>query len=192
MSIEINLLPWREAQREARSRRFVLGIMLMALLGSGGGWGLAQFHQQALETQQQRNRFIEARVQRLDQDIVAIHDYQMLREDMLAQIELIRGLQFSRPQTVRVFNQLVTSLQEGVHYSALSRDENRLRFTGRADTNRQVSDQLRAIAASEVFGIPQLAEVQTEEGGTGRRFDLSVEEILPGSVPEQLAKEDMP
>nr|WP_299244003.1 PilN domain-containing protein [uncultured Halomonas sp.] len=192
MSIEINLLPWREAQREARSRRFVLGIVLMALLGIGGGWGVTQFYQLALEAQQQRNRFIEARVQRLDQDIVAIRDYQMLRERMLAQIELIRGLQFSRPQTVRVFNQLVTSLQEGVYYSALSRDDDRLRFTGRADTNRQVSDQLRAIAASEVFGIPQLAEVQTEEGGTGRRFDLSVEEILPGPVSEQFAKEDMP
>ncbi|WP_048308039.1 PilN domain-containing protein [Halomonas sp. PR-M31] len=192
MSIEINLLPWREAQRETRSRRFMMSLGLMALLGAAAGWGLTQFYQQALDSQHQRNHYIETRMQRLDQDIAAIRDYQALRERMLTQIELIRELQFSRPQTVRVFNQLVASLQEGVYYNELSRDKNQLRFLGQADTNRQVSDQLRAIAASEVFAIPLLSEVQAADEGLGKRFDMSVTEILPSAMAEQYAKEDLP
>nr|WP_298414883.1 PilN domain-containing protein [uncultured Halomonas sp.] len=192
MSIEINLLPWREAQRETRSRRFMMSLGLMALLGIAAGWGLTQFYQQALDAQHQRNRYIETRMQRLDQDIAAIRDYQALRERMLTQIELIRELQFSRPQTVRVFNQLVASLQEGVYYNELSRNENQLRFLGQADTNRQVSDQLRSIAASEVFAIPLLSEVQAADKGAGKRFAMSVTEILPSAMAEQYAKEDLP
>nr|WP_298380019.1 PilN domain-containing protein [uncultured Halomonas sp.] len=192
MSIEINLLPWREAQRETRSRRFMMSLGLMALLGAAAGWGLTQFYQQALDSQHQRNHYIETRMQRLDQDIAAIRDYQALRERMLTQIELIRELQFSRPQTVRVFNQLVASLQEGVYYNELSRNENQLRFLGQADTNRQVSDQLRAIAASEVFAIPLLSEVQAADEGLGKRFDMNVTEILPSAMAEQYAKEDLP
>ncbi|MGC3872760.1 PilN domain-containing protein [Halomonas sp. GXIMD04776] len=192
MSIEINLLPWRAAQRETRSRRFLVGVGLAALLGIAGGLGLTQFYQHALDAQHQRNQYIETRMQRLEQDIAAIREYQTLRERMLTQIELIRELQFSRPQTVRVFNQLVTSLQEGVYYDELSRNKDQLRFAGRADTNRQVSDQLRAIAASEVFAIPLLSEVQAEDDGTRKRFGMSVDEILPSATSEQYAKEDRP
>ncbi|SHE62841.1 type IV pilus assembly protein PilN [Modicisalibacter ilicicola DSM 19980] len=188
MSIEINLLPWREAQREKRHRRFLVGVGLAALMGIAGGWGLTQFYQQALDVQRERNQFIEAQMQILDKDIEEIRKYQELRERMLTQIKLIRELQFSRPQTVRVFNQLVYSLGEGVHYTELTRQQNQLRFIGRADTNRQVSDQLRAIEATEVFEVPLLSEVQAEESGTTRRFGMSVMEILPGSVAGQASQ----
>lgn len=193
MTIEINLLPWREAQRERRSRRFLGVLALVALLGAGGGWGMALWYQQALEVQQQRNRHIQAQTQQLDRDIQAIRNYQGLRERMLTQIELIRELQFSRPQTVRVFNQLVTSLEEGVYYTRLSRQGDRLGLGGLAETNRQVSDQMRAIAAAEVFAIPTLSEVQTEGGGQRRRFDMSVVETLPEGVAKaESGEEDTP
>ena len=185
MSIEINLLPWREAQRERRHRHFMIGLGLVALLGVAGGWGLTQFYQQALDVQHERNRFIETQMQVLDRDIEEIRNYQKLRERMLTQIELIRELQFSRPQTVRVFNQLVSSLKEGVHYTELIRQKDQLRFIGRAETNRQVSDQLRAIEATDVLEIPLLSEVQADEAGAGRRFAMSVVEMMPESTAGQ-------
>ena len=185
MSIEINLLPWREAQRERRHRHFMIGLGLVALLGVAGGWGLTQFYQQALDVQHERNRFIETQMQVLDRDIEEIRNYQKLRERMLTQIELIRELQFSRPQTVRVFNQLVSSLKEGVHYTELIRQKDQLRFIGRAETNRQVSDQVRAIEATDVLEIPLLSEVQADEAGAGRRFAMSVVEMMPESTAGQ-------
>ncbi|MFD2435371.1 PilN domain-containing protein [Modicisalibacter luteus] len=33
MTIDINLLPWREAQRERRNRRFLIILVLAALVG---------------------------------------------------------------------------------------------------------------------------------------------------------------
>lgn len=182
MSIEINLLPWREEQRERRSRRFLGILALVALIGVAAGWGASQWYQHSLELQRQRIAHIEARTQQLDSDIQAILDYQALREQMLSQIELIRELQFSRPQTVRVFNQLAASLEPGVYYTRLSREADRLNLTGLAETNRQVSDQMRAIAAAKAFAIPVLSEVQVEEDGDRRRFAMSVEETLPEAV----------
>lgn len=179
MSIEINLLPWREELRERRSRRFLGILALVALIGVGAGWGASQWYQHSLELQRQRIAHIEARTQQLDSDIQAILDYQALREQMLTQIKLIRELQFSRPQTVRVFNQLAGSLEPGVYYTRLSRQANRLSLTGLAETNRQVSNQMRAIAATKAFAIPVLSEVQVEEGGNRRRFAMRVEETLP-------------
>ncbi len=186
MTIEINLLPWRESLRERRSRRFLVILALVALVGVGGGWGMSRWYQQALDLQRQRIAHIEARSQQLDRDIQAIRDYRTLRERMLTQIELIRELQFSRPQTVRVFNQLAASLEPGVYYSQLSRQADRLSLGGMAETNRQVSDQMRALAAAEVFQIPVLSEVQVDDAGERRRFSMSVDEALPatGDVPD--------
>ncbi|MCG7601427.1 PilN domain-containing protein [Halomonas sp. McH1-25] len=178
MTIDINLLPWREAQRERHSRRFLIILSLAALLGAAGAWGLSLWYEQALDVQRQRNDHVVARMQQLNKDLEAIEDYQVLRERMLAQIELISELQASRPQTVRVFNQLVTSLEEGVYYTHLARKGHQLAITGLAQTNRQVSDQMRALAATEVFATPTLSEVQAEESSGRRRFDMSVEEAM--------------
>lgn len=190
MTIEINLLPWREELRERRSRRFLGTLALVALIGMGTGWGAAQWYQHSLELQRQRIAHIEARTQRLDSDIQAILDYQALREQMLTQIELIRELQFSRPQTVRVFDQLAGSLEPGVYYTRLSRQADWLSLTGFAETNRQVSDQMRALAAAKAFAIPVLSEVQVGEDGNRRRFAMSVEETLPMARGDAVGEED--
>ncbi|WP_136066125.1 PilN domain-containing protein [Modicisalibacter radicis] len=188
MTIEINLLAWREARRDQRSKRFQRVLGLSALVGIGAGWLVSAFYQHQLDVQQQRNQYIEAQGQQLDRDISTLREFRETRERMLTQIELIRELQFSRPQTVRVFNQLVTSLEDGVYYTRLSREGERLRLAGLAETNRQVSDQMRALAAREALGVPTLAEVETTDAGR-RRFDMTVDEV-PGEPA--LAREARP
>ncbi|MDW5377335.1 PilN domain-containing protein [Halomonas sp. HP20-15] len=178
MTIEINLLAWREARREQRSKRFQLILGVSALAGIAAGWLVSSFYQHQLDVQQQRNQYVEAQSQQLDRDITTLREFREAREQMLTQIELIRELQFSRPQTVRVFNQLVTSLEDGVYYTRLSREGERLRLAGLAETNRQVSDQMRALAAREALGVPTLAEIETNDAGL-RRFDMTVAEV-PG------------
>ncbi|MHB0776705.1 PilN domain-containing protein [Halomonas sp. WWR20] len=179
MTIDINLLPWREAQREHRSRRFQHALLVLAVLGLLGGWAMSQWYQLRVDAEQQRLALISQHTQQLDKDIQAVRDYQRLRERMLEQIKLIRELQFSRPQTVRVFNQLAENLVDGVRYERLSRQGELLSLSGQAHSNRQVSDQMRALASSAVFGVPVLSDVQSGEGPV-KRFNMSVEQRLPG------------
>lgn len=178
MTIEINLLAWREARREQRSKRFQLILGLSALVGVGAGWLVSSLYQQQLDVQLQRNGYVETQSQQLDRDITTLREFRETREQMLTQIALIRELQFSRPQTVRVFNQLATSLEDGVYYTRVSREGERLRLAGLAESNRQVSDQMRALATREVLGVPTLAEVEANDAGL-RRFDMTVAEV-PG------------
>ncbi|MBD3894578.1 PilN domain-containing protein [Halomonas sp. ML-15] len=199
MTIEINLLPWRDRVRERRSRRFHVAMVLAAAVGLGSGASMTVFYQQRLDAQQQRNAHIEAQAAQLERDIRSISEYEAAREQMLNQIEVFSRLQVGRPQTVHVFNQLVESLEEGVHYTRLSRQGDSLRVAGLADSNRQVSDQLRALAASTALGVPVLSEVESEEGAARRRFSLSVDQQMPEDaeqvdelVPESAAEEASP
>jgi len=183
MNIEINLLPWREQRRMQRTRRFKQGLLLMLLLGLLAGWGIAQHEQALVRAQQARLAMIERHTESLNRDIQAVRDFRRLRERMLDQIELIGELQASRPLTVQVFDQLTATLVDGVHYTELDRKGTRLELSGVATSNRQVSDQMRALANSSVFGIPLLSDVQSgDEPGAPKRFHMSVDELMVGDA----------
>ncbi|SDJ17497.1 PilN domain-containing protein [Billgrantia gudaonensis] len=181
MSIEINLLPWREKQRARRSRRFYLALVLMAGLGVGGGLGVTQFYQAELSAQQQRNAHVRESIAALDQDIRSITEYEAVRERMAGQLDVFAELQQGRSQTVAVFRDLTRSLVEGVHYTSMTRQGERLRLTGLAEADRQVSDQLRALAAAPSLAEPVLSEVESANGDQ-RRFALSVTQQSAGAT----------
>ncbi|MFC3284396.1 PilN domain-containing protein [Litchfieldella rifensis] len=181
MTIEINLLPWRERVRERRSKRFYLALMVAAVVGVAAGAGMIYHYQVQLVAQQQRNEHIRQQLARLDGDIRSISEYEGTHEQMMERIEIFTRLQRGRPQTVHVFNQLTESLEEGVHYTRLARQGDTLRLTGVAENNRQVSDQLRALARASAFEVPVLSEVEADAGQQQRRFSLSVTQRLSPS-----------
>ncbi|GEK72736.1 MULTISPECIES: PilN domain-containing protein [Halomonas] len=190
MTIEINLLPWREAQRQRRSKRFHLALALAALIGLGGGYAVTWYHEQQLMAQQQRHALIRQRTAELDHDIRTVSEYESRLETLDRRIEVLQELQAERPQTVHVFNALAASLEEGVYYVDLQRQGDRLHLTGLAPDNRRVSDQLRALEASPVLDVPVLSEVEAEGGE--RRFDLSVGQHMPGAANDTARQEVTP
>lgn len=189
MTIEINLLPWREEVRARRSKRFFLALGVMAVLGLGGGYGMTWHYEQQFDAQQQRNAHIQAQSRQLDTGIREISELEAIRERMLEQVQIFTGLQMGRTQTVQVFSDLATSLVDGVHYTQLSRQQESLRLVGLAASNRQVSDQLRALAAADTFAVPVLSEVEAEGGGERRRFSLSMSQRMADGVPAENARE---
>jgi len=173
MSIEINLLPWREELRERRSRRFYLALALMALLGVGGGLGVARYLEAEVTAQQQRNAHVRDAMDALDRDIRSIDEAEANRDRLVEQLDVFGELQQGRSETVAVFRDLTRSLVEGVHYTELERQGALLHLSGLAETNRQVSDQLRALAAMASLAEPVLSEVESTDAAL-RRFELSV------------------
>ena len=173
MSVEINLLPWRERQRERRRRDFGLALVGMALIGIAGGVGLTYHYASAEQSQQQRNAYIVEQIRQLEGDMHSLMEQVTLRDQLLEQLQVLDELQQGRTQTVKVLRGLTASLMDGVHYVELRRQGKQLYLEGRAQNNRQIADQLRALAATPVFFDPVLEEVEAEEGEQ-HRFSLGM------------------
>ena len=109
MTIEINLLPWREQRRLRKTRRFKQGLLLMLLLGLLVGWGIAQYEKSMVRAGQARLALIQRETDALTRDIQEMRNFRQLRERMLKQIDLIGELQSSRPLTIRVLDQLTAA-----------------------------------------------------------------------------------
>lgn len=176
VGIEINLLPWREQARERRTRKLYLWMMLCALAGLFIGLAGQQWHQWHLDRVSADIELVKSRITSLEGEIEEVEALDRNRQEMQARIRLISELQFSRPQTVALFQTLNDTLVEGVVYERIERREGWIDIRGLARTNRQVSDQMRALASAEVFGEPLLENVQAEGGQRQRRFNLRVPE----------------
>lgn len=182
MSVDINLLPWREQKRQQRGRRFRLALVASVALGIGAGGALTWHYRQAHAVQQQRNAYILEQSRQLDEAVGAVDEWEAARDALLERASLLADLQAGRVQTVHVLSALSASRVDGVHYTRLSRQGDALRLTGLAESHRQVSELLRALAAAPFFSEPALSEVEVETGGGRHRFSLDMGQRRPGSA----------
>ncbi len=159
---QINLLPWREELRKQRNKEFgvtcaVFAILMGIVIGSVHYW----FNEQ-IEGQRARNSYIKTEIAKLDKKIEAIKDLDSEKERLLARMEIIQQLQASRPEVVHLFDEIVSTLPEGIFYSKVVQKGSALTLTGVAQSNARVSSLMRNLEDSQYLENPALVEIKRE------------------------------
>ncbi len=181
MSMTINLLPWREAQRERRTRKFYFIVAGMLVLGVVLGLLVSHYYQLKLAAQQQRNAYISDHIERLNDDIEGVSRYATDAQRLGEQIGVFQTLQTEQTDTVQLFNDVANSVANGVIYQRLAKNGSSVSVTAVADSERQVSEQLRRIAALPGLDVPALSAVEGDQNSTGRLFRFEVEQVADAS-----------
>jgi len=170
--ILINLLPHREAKRQARKRAFFSTLGLAALIGVGVlmlWYGLLQ---QMISTQEGRNTFLKTEIAQLDLKIKDIADLKAEIEALKARQSAVENLQTDRNVPVYLLNELVKQTPEGVYLTAVRQLGSVVTLTGKAETNERVSEFLRnALYNSPWLERPELVEIKAATGTAGRGND---------------------
>lgn len=200
---KINLLPWRQDLRKQRQQEFVAIVGAVSLIAVG----LVLFAHMALSKQVsdqlERNSFIKAEIATLDSQIKEIDELQKRREELLARMKVIQDLQGHRPVIVRVFDEFVRAMPDGVYFRTLERKGDVFTITGVAESANQVSGLMRNLDASQWFKNPVLSKVAAESASApvagakpaanntaaGNVFSLSVQLEAPEAGSEEGAKD---
>jgi type IV pilus assembly protein PilN len=173
----INLLPWREARRQERKNQFLVGLgstvvgAAMAVLL----WDLMINAQ--IDYQQLRNQYLRTHIGLLDQEVAEIRDLQRKRNQLIERMRVIQALQGNRPVIVRLLDQLVRTVPDGVFYTSLKTKADVVSIEGVAESNNRVSSLMRRLDASDWLENPNLDAVQAapEYGEQATTFKLSVD-----------------
>lgn len=174
MSININLLPWREVRRERRTKKFYGVMLLMLVAGAACGLGILYIYQQQLAAQQQRNAYISTYIEQLNIEISDVQRYQGDTERLGEQLALFQTLNSERMSTVRLFNDIAASVADGVVYQRMTRSGELVSLSAVASNERQISEQLRQIADMPGLGVPLFSEVASGQDDTRRVFQFEV------------------
>lgn len=172
----INLLPWREARRQERKKQFLIGLgaTLAGAAMSVLFWDLAVNSQ--IDYQQSRNQYLRTQIALLDQEVAEIRDLQRKRNQLIERMRVIQALQGNRPVIVRLLDQLVRTVPDGVFYTSLETKANVVSIEGVAESNNRVSSLMRRLDASDWLENPNLDAVQAapDYGEQATTFKLTV------------------
>ncbi len=183
----INLLPWREERREELKKEF-LTLLAAVVIGAVALLFLAdRTYNYWVDSQTSRNQYLQRNIDSLNKEVAEISELESKKEQLLDRMKIIQALQGNRPIIVRVFDELVRTVPDGVYYRNLTREKNMVKIEGTAESNNRVSSLMRKLDASDWFSNPNLIGVKANEafGDQGNDFNLSVQITLPADALEK-------
>ena len=137
---KINLRPWREELRAEKQKQFVVMILGAVIIAGGLAFLWKSDMDSRIAYQQSRNAYIETATKELDKQIKEIENLKRQRDELLARMQVIQDLQGKRPVIVRVFDELVRTLPDGLYYTDLKKAGERLDIVGMAESNSRISN----------------------------------------------------
>jgi len=172
----INLLPWREERRQALKKEFLTVLGAVAVLALVLVIVANRVVNGAIEHQEGRNQYLQSNINELNEQVKEIAEIEKKRAELIDRMKIIQDLQGTRPLIVRVFDELVRTLPDGVFYRAMTRTENKIELDGVAESNTRVSSLMRQLESSEWFESPNLTAVEAapDFGEQASSFKMTV------------------
>lgn len=176
---KINLLPWREAFRTEKKKEF-LSLMVVVLVVSvlvAFGWDRVVSNQ--IESQDSRNQLLKTEIAKLDKQVAEIKELKSRRQNLLDRMQVIQELQGNRPEIVKIYDEFVRAVPDGVYFTKMIRKGSQISLVGFAESNNRVSSLMRRLDASYKFSAPNLTKVQDSDvlGEDGSQFEMRVKII---------------
>ena len=179
----INLLPWREAQRRERNQVTLLICVAMWLAAAFVVLAGKLIMDARIDRQEARNAYLQSEINNLSKVIREIENLKEKRDALLARMEVIQGLQRNRSQIVHVFDDLVVKLPDGAYYNRIGKAGPQLTISGFAQSNERVSALMRNLDSSDWFQDSSLKQVDVVNRGGVQlsAFNLTVKEQTANS-----------
>lgn len=179
----INLLPWRQLRRDQQQRRFMGVIGLVAMLAVGGVIIVHLFINGLIGEQQARNQYLRSEIAKVEKAGKDIQAMRKTEQSLLDRLQAIKQLQQTRPDMVKIFDALVRLAPEDLYLTSLNLHGTVLELKGAARNNKVVSDFMRELSQSSLFGEPTLKIIENRQLAANLPasiFDLEVPRIVPG------------
>ena len=173
---QINLLPWREEERKRKTREFsaIAGLVAVVavLLVLAGRIYIGQ----VVDYHKSRIQFLQGQIDILNTKLQKIKDIEETKAKLLARMDIIQELQRSRPEVVHLFEEMVTTVPEGVWLNSITQKDKGLSIEGKAESNARVSAYMRNLESSDWLKSPVLQVIQAEKDSRVADFKLSLQQ----------------
>lgn len=186
----INLLPWRAELRRRKRAEYLSILGVCAAIAATVWGGIHFYHKELIAQQEARNAYLSEQIKFLDRKIEEIKALEKEKENLIARMKAIETLQTSRPIVVHLFDELVSTLPEGVYLTSVVQNGSNVTIKGLAQSNARVSNYMRNVESSEWIRNPNLTiiEAKSEDGRRIANFTLTFQQkqLKPEEQEEEL------
>ena len=187
----INLLPWREEQRQEQTRQFATITGLSLLLTAALVFLVHVTVENQISHQMYRNTILQDEIVTLDEALLQIAELEETKAQLLSRMDVIQSLQQRRPQIVHLFDDFVRTVPEGIFLTLIQQEADQLTIKGVAESNGRVSAYMRNIDASGWMSTPKLKVIETKKSKLrSSDFTLVTSQSLPSDSTENKNTEE--
>lgn len=175
--IEINLLPWREEQRNLNKKIFLYGVIISITIALFVILWIHISLEKKVNQQKYRNQVLQNEINLLASKNNALFKVKKQKKLLQQQLLTLQNLRFSRYQMVNLLNEITRIVPKGVFLQTLKEEDQQMIIVGQAHSNLLVSQFIKKIDASSQLKSPSLKEVSTTQvdGRTVINFKLTFE-----------------
>jgi type IV pilus assembly protein PilN len=178
---KINLLPWRDALRQEKKKEFFTVLGGFCILGVLCGYVWVGSVQGAIDDQKSRNALLQREIDALQKQVAEIKELRERRAQLIERMEVIQGLQGTRPLIVRYFDGLVRAVPDGVYLTKLSRNGDQISIEGVAESHSRISSFMRSLDESDWFSDPNMANIAAapDQSEQAQKFSMTAGAAVP-------------
>ncbi len=183
---KINLLPWRDEQRQEKKKEFFTVLIGFCVLGLLCGFVWVTSVKDAIADQNSRNALLQTEIDILQKEVEEIQELKKRRAELVDRMRVIKNLQGSRPVIVRYFDSLVRAVPDGVYLTSLTRVGDQIDLEGIAESPNRISALMRNLDESEWFGSANVSTIRLapESGEQAQQFRMSIAAVVPDPEAE--------
>ncbi|WP_063912057.1 PilN domain-containing protein [Pseudomonas sp. p21] len=163
--MRLNLLPWRERQRQAALRCFRRQLVAGALLALCGVTLVDQLARQRGQQQALANTQHQAALEVLGEQLQPLADVRAQHGALLARTAALESLRAHQDVLAGVFADLERALPVGVQLLDLRLESGRLQMTGLATSGAVVAQFMRDLSRSSTLHGLELKRIRSLPGG---------------------------
>lgn len=187
----INLLPWRAEQRKQKQKEFLTQLGVVAALGAATIFGGHVYLGQQASQQEARNARLDREIKKVDERLKEIKELEVIKKALVDRMEVIQKLQESRPEVVHLFDDLNSTLPEGLFLTKIEQEGTKLTIEGKSESNARVSTYMRNLEKSKWLDDARLLYIEAKKpkGEEKRRnirsFSVTINQVTPEATPEE-------
>ncbi len=170
MLYRINLLPWRENQREEHRRRFIGLIVLGLFVALGVQWSIGKFYEYQQDQQQDRLDYLTHYIAELDQRIEAMKIAEQEHSKILERLKVVEGLQRGRNKTTEFMNLMPATIPEGVYVDKIKMNDLEIEISGISDSTPRLATMLDNMERSAKLVDVEMHSIVHGKSRFGKEF----------------------
>jgi type IV pilus assembly protein PilN len=187
----VNLLPWREAQRQRHKKQYIGSLVVISIVVLAVFWVLGEVIETQIRNQNSRNNYLQQQIGVLDTKIERIKDIRSTKGEIAQRMALIEQLQISKNVSPIVFDELARIVPAGVSFEKMSRNGNLIEIVGISESNNRLSAFMRNLEQSEVFTSGELSSITADVSTSNAVSDFKLTfSITPKVAPVQKTAEE--
>lgn len=160
---QINLLPWREKQREQEKKMFTTMLLVGIVFAAVVVFLINSYATHLVDNQTNRNKILQDEITKLDAQIKEIKALKQIRESLISRMSIIQNLQSTRTLMVHLFDELIKVVPSGMYVTKLQRENDVVTLWGYSESNTSVSILMQNIESNVWIQNPALTEIKKDE-----------------------------